>query len=69
MGSILSFLGSPTPLVGDVADNGLATFINRHVLNRDLLLASSAVSLEGFHLGCEGFRKLVECALGAVLLR
>ena len=38
------------------------------MLDYDLLLLSGAIPFEGFHLGREGSRQLVEGALDAVLL-
>jgi hypothetical protein len=35
-------------LVLDVPDNGLAALMHMHVLNRDLLLALAAVTIERF---------------------
>jgi hypothetical protein len=52
-----------------IADDRLSAFVHRDVLHRDLLLASGSVALEGFDLRRKGPCKLVERALGAILLR
>ncbi len=68
MGLSLFFLVAPAPPV-DIADNRLSSPVDVDVLHRDLLLASSPVSLERLHLRREGPGELVEGAFGAVLLR
>ncbi len=57
------------PPMRNVADDSLATVIDRHMLHRNLLLAARAVFLQGFDLGSEGAGQLVEGAFGAILLR
>jgi hypothetical protein len=44
----------------DIPDNGLATFIHRHVFDDDALLALAAIPLEGFDLRRESSGKLVQ---------
>lgn len=46
MGLILQFGTPPAPL--DVADDGLATFMDVDVFDRDFLLAFSTMAVEGF---------------------
>ena len=53
----------------DVADDRLPTLIDGDMLHRDLLFSSGSIALERFELGCEGLRKSVESAFGAILLR
>jgi hypothetical protein len=55
--------------LGHVTDDRLPAVAYRHVLYRDLLLATAPVALERLHLGREGPCEFVESALGAVLLR
>ena len=69
MGLILAFRGTPTPRVGDVADNGLSTLVHRHVLHAHRLMTRASVSLQRLDLGGERPSKFVEGPLGAVLLR
>ena len=52
-----------------IANDRLPAFTDRDMLHRDFLLAAGPVALERLHLHCEGPRQLVECSLGAVLLR
>ena len=42
----------PHPPGLDVADDGLAAFVDVDVLDRDLLLALAAVAIEGFEQRC-----------------
>ncbi len=53
----------------DVADNGLAAFVDVDVLDRDFLLAPGTVPPERLDLCCKCPSQLVEGAFGAVLLR
>ena len=62
------FQGAPPP-VRHGPDNGLSALIHRDVLNANCLLASGSVSLERLDLRRKGASKLIERALGAVLLR
>ena len=48
MGLILSFRCEPSPPALDVADDGLAAFVDVDVLDRDFLRAFAAVAIEGF---------------------
>ena len=52
-----------------IADDGLATFIHRHMLHLHRLLAGAAVSLKRLQLEGEGPCQLVKSPLRAVLLR
>lgn len=63
-----SFVVSPSP-GGDIADDGVSAFIDRHMLHADRLFARAPVSLQGFGLCREGPRQLVERSLRTVLLR
>ena len=62
------FFSVTLPPMRHVADDSLAAVVDVDMLDRHLLLAAGAISLQGFHLGREGARQLVECALRAVLL-
>ena len=48
MGLILWFRYEPSPRALDVADDGLAAFMNVDVFNRDFLLALAAVAVQRF---------------------
>jgi hypothetical protein len=50
-----------------VAHDRLPTIVDRHILHRELLLATRAVALERLHLACKRPGELVEGALRAVL--
>ena len=52
-----------------IADDRLAAFADRHVLHGDLLFTARSIALERLHLARKGPGKLVERALGAILLR
>ena len=52
----------------DVADDGLATFVDGDMLHLDRLLTAGAVFLEGLDLARERTRELVQHGRGAVLL-
>jgi hypothetical protein len=67
MGLILRFWRT-TPRL-DVADDGLAAFMDVDVLDFDCLLSAASVSLQRLHLVRERPHKLVEGVLRAVLLR
>ena len=54
--------------LGHVADDRLAALAHRDVLNRDLLLPTGPVALEGLHLGGESPCELVKRACDAVHL-
>ena len=40
----------PSPLLGDISDNGLSTFVDVNMLNCHLLLSASPVSFVSIHL-------------------
>ena len=54
-----SLLNSPSWRMRDVADNGLPARLDRDVLDRDLLLSSGPIPLQGLHLGRERPGQLV----------
>ena len=65
----LGFSCTPSPPPRrDVADDGLSALVHGEVLDRHLLLATSAVTLERLDLGDKGPRELVEGPFRTVLL-
>ena len=54
--SIVFESGPGTRGVGDIANDGLPSGINMHVLNRDLLFAASSQLGQRIDLSCESAR-------------
>ena len=66
MGLILCFRCEPSPPALNVADDGLAAFVNVNVLDRDLLLALAAVPVERIEqdrIAARQFVRLVQILL------
>ncbi len=49
MGVFLRFLCYPTPIMGEVANNGLSARVHCHMLNGDFLLSLALIAIQGFH--------------------
>ena len=54
-------------MLRDVADDGLAAILNRHVLHGDGRLAIVAIAVERLHLGRKRAGQPAQCAPGTVL--
>ena len=52
-----------------IADDRLSALVHRDVLDPNGLIASAPVSLKRLHLRRKGPGELIECTLGAILLR
>jgi hypothetical protein len=58
MGLTSTFLVTPTPLVLDVANDGLPTLVNVHVFDGNLLLALAAMAVKRLKQSGVGAGKL-----------
>ena len=65
----LGFIKYPSPIVGDIADNGLAAVVDGDVLDLDCLNAGRTMALESVHLQHKCPCELVQHVRGTVLLR
>jgi hypothetical protein len=59
MGLILRFFVDPLPVVLNVSNDGLAALVHVHMLNGDLLLPFTTVTVERLKQGCVGAREFV----------